>query len=152
MSSKIIAPIGANQDINHNGNPLDNSIINSYLLSPMALVTKTSQEEMLTPVKSWEIIGKIAGEDKKNEIYEKLSDSYTSIFDQKAKEISSFLIVKEIVGEEKIKDLTSKNPQLRKLGDFVYDRTPEPSPRNLQQQDQDAPKVNCLFSCFRRQL
>jgi len=66
------------------------------------------------------------------------------------------LIIKEIVGEEKIKDLTSKNPQLKELGDFVYDRAPEPSPRNLPQQDQDAPKVSCLnlfglFRCLRGQ-
>ena len=117
----------------------------------MALVTKLSEEEMLTNEKTWEIIGKNAGEDKKIEILEKLSESYSDTFDQKAKEIASFLIVKEIVGEEKIKDLTSKNPQLKELGDFVYDRTPEPSPRNLQQQDPDAPRVNCFFWCLRGQ-
>jgi hypothetical protein len=136
MSSKIIAPIGANQDINHHGQPLDNSIINSYLLSPMALVTKLSEEEMLTNEKSWEIIGKNAGEDKKNEILEKLSESYPDIeiFNQKAKEIASFLIIKTVVGAEKMKDLENKNPQLKELRDFVYGRVPEASPRNSQQQ------------------
>ena len=112
-----------------NFSPISNEIINSYSLSPMVLVKKLSEEAMLTPTKSWEIIGKIAGEDKKIEIYEKLSESYsdTSIFDQeanfdqKAKEIASFLIVKEIVGEEKIKDLTSKNTHLKKLGDIFLD-------------------------------
>ena len=68
------------------------------------------------------------------------------------------MIVKEIVGEEKIKDLTSKNPQLKELGDLAFERvpepSPEPSPRILQQQDSDAPRVSCLnlsslFSCFR---
>lgn len=133
-----------------NFSPINNAIIKSYSLSPMVLVKKLSEEEMLTPTKSWDVIGKIAGDDKKNEIFEKLSESYsdTTIFNQKAKEIASFLIVKKIVGEEKIKDLTSKNPQLKELGDFVYDRAPEPSPRNLQQQDPDAPRVSCFFSCL----
>ena len=68
----------------------------------MVLIKKLSEEAMLTPAKSWEVIGKIVGDDKKNEILEKLSDSYLdiTIFDQKAKEIASFLIVKEIVGRE----------------------------------------------------
>ena len=124
----------------------------------MALVTKLSEEKMLTPVKSWEIIGKIAEDDKKNEILEKLSESYsdTSIFDQKAKEIASFLIVKEIVGEEKIRDLTSKNPQLRELGDLACEIFPVTSPRNLQQRDSDDLSVSCfnlsaVFRCLRRQ-
>jgi hypothetical protein len=152
-----------------NFNPINNAIIKSYYLSPMALVTKTSQEEMLTNQKTWEIIGKIAGDDKKIEIYDKLSESYsdTTIFNQKAKEIASFLIVKEIVGEEKIRDLTSKNPQLKKLGDFVLDlgvedisqssqgsqqdvSSPQSSPR-VQEDGSPAPRVNCLnlFSLIR---
>jgi hypothetical protein len=48
-----------------NFSPISNRIINSYLLSPMALVTKLSEETMLTNQKNWEIIGKNAGEDKK---------------------------------------------------------------------------------------
>jgi hypothetical protein len=60
------------------------------------------------------------------------------------------LIIKTVVGEEKMTDLESKNPQLKELGNFIYDRAPEPSPRILQQGDQDAPRVNCLaFRCFR---
>jgi hypothetical protein len=38
------------------------------------------------------------------------------------------LIIKEIVGEEKMEDLESKNPQLKELGNLIYDRAPEPSP------------------------
>jgi nucleoside-diphosphate-sugar epimerase len=63
--------------------------------------------------------------------------------------------VKKVIGEEKMEDLESKNPQLKELGDFVYDRAPEPSPRTLQQGDQDAPRVSCfnlsalLFGCAR---
>ena len=112
-----------------NFSPINNEIINSYLLSPMALVKITSEEEMLANQKTWEIIGKNAGEDKKNEIYEKLSDSYPDIkiFNQKAKEIASFLIVKNVVGEEKMTGLENKNPQLKKLGDLVYGRVQEAS-------------------------
>ena len=131
----------------------------------MVLVAKLSEEKMLTPVKSWEIIGKIAEDDKKNEILDKLSESYsdTSIFDQKAKEIASFLIVKEIVGEEKIKDLTSKNPQLKELGDISQSSqgsqqdvsSPQSSPR-VQEDGSPAPRVGCFklssfFSCLRGQ-
>ena len=129
----------------------------------MALVTKLSEEEMLTNEKTWEIIGKNAGEDKKIEILEKLSESYSDTFDQKAKEIASFLIVKEIVGEEKIKDLTSKNPQLKELGDISQSSqgsqqdvsSPQSSPR-VQEDGSPAPRVGCFklssfFSCLRGQ-
>jgi hypothetical protein len=124
----------------------------------MALVTKLSEVTMLTNPKTWEIIGKNAGEDIKIGLYDKLMELYpnnTTIFDQKAKEIASFLIIKTVVGEVKMTGLESKNPQLKELGDFVYDRAPEPSPRTLQQGDQDAPRVSCfnlsalLFGCAR---
>ena len=133
-----------------NFNPINNAIIKSYYLSPMALVTKTSQETMLTPIKSWEIIGKIAGDDKKKKILEKLSESCsdTTIFNQTAKEIASFLIIKEIVGEEKMTDLESKNPKFKELGNLIYDRAPQNSPRNLPPQDQDATRVSCLNLSF----
>ena len=133
MSSKIIAPIGANQDINHHGQPLDNLIIKSYYVSPSALIEQLSKEEMLTNAKTWEIIGKIVGEDEKNEILEKLEKLYDSypdieIFNKKAKEIASYLIVKKVIGEEKMTDLENKNPQLKELRNLIYDRAPEPSP------------------------
>ena len=76
------------------------------------------------------------------------------------------MIVKGIVGEEKMTDLESKNPQLKELGDFVYGRvqeasiadsppssprsrdgSPQPSPRSRD----DSPEVigrGCFF-CVR---
>jgi hypothetical protein len=39
------------------------------------------------------------------------------------------LIVKNVVGEEKMTDLESKNPKLKELRDLVC-RSPEPSPRS----------------------
>jgi hypothetical protein len=117
-----------------NFSPISNRIINSYLLSPMALVTKLSEETMLTNEKTWEIIGKNFEEDKKialNDKLIKLYSSNTNFFDQKAKEIASFFMIKEIVGKEKMKDLESKNPQLKELGDFIYERAPDSSPRSI---------------------
>ena len=147
MSSKIISSIGNNQDINHgqdvgnDGKPLDSEIIKAYLLSPMALIEKLSKEEMLTPAKTWEIIQKNPGDN--HEIIYRLTEKYTEIkesnieefkigdFNKKAKEIASYLIIKNVVGEEKITDLESKNPQLKELGDLIYGRVPEPSPSSI---------------------
>jgi hypothetical protein len=112
-----------------NFSPINNEIINSYSLSPMALVKKLSEETMLTNSKSWEIIGKNLGDD--YELIGRLSKAYTktSEFNQKAIEVASYLIVKNVVGEEKMTGLESKNPQLKELGDLVC-RSPEPSPRS----------------------
>ena len=109
-----------------NFSPINNAIIKSYSLSPMILIKKLSEETILTTTKSWEIIGKIAGDDKKNEILEKLFESYpdSAIFDQKTKEIASYFIVKKVYGEEKIRDLESRNPQLKELGYLVFERKP----------------------------
>jgi DNA-binding transcriptional ArsR family regulator len=98
----------------------------------MALVTKLSEEEMLTNPKTWEIIGKNLGDDERGKIMERLVEKYpeTSEFNQKAREIASFLMIKNVVGEVKMTDLESKNPQLKELGDFVYGRAPETSPRS----------------------
>ncbi len=132
MSSKIIAPIGANQDITHHGQPLDNEIIKPYSLSPMALIEKLSKEEMLTPAKTSEIIQKNLRDDEKYEIMERLVEKNPNDniedFNQKAKKIASYLIIKNVVGEEKMTDLENKNPHLKALGDLIYDRVPEPSP------------------------
>jgi hypothetical protein len=153
-----------------NFNPINNEIIKAYSLSPMALIEKLSKEEMLTSAKAWEIFQKNLGDN--HEIIERLSEKYPVIeeskiedFNKKAKEIASYLIVKNVVGEEKMTDLESKNPQLKELGDFIYgevreasivDRapaSPHPSPRILQQ-DRDVTTVSCfnlsgLFNCFR---
>ncbi len=144
-----------------NFSPINNAIINSYSLSPMALVKKLSEETMLTSIKSWEIIGKIAGDDKKNEISDKLLElcpNDTAIFDQKAKEIASYFIVKKTFGEEKIKDLESKNPQLIELGDLAV--SPEPSRESSRESSREpspepspelSPRGGCFrFSCLRR--
>jgi hypothetical protein len=95
----------------------------------MVFVTKLSEEEMLNNKKSWEIIGKNLGDD--HQIIDRLGKAYTetSEFNQKAKEIASYLIIKKVVGEQKMTDLESKNPQLKELGDLVC-RSPEPSPRS----------------------
>ncbi len=95
----------------------------------MVFVTKLSEEEMLNNKKSWEIIGKNLGDD--YELIDRLGKAYTETleFNQKAKEIASYLIVKKVIGEEKMTDLESKNPQLKELGDLVC-RSPEPSPRS----------------------
>ena len=139
-----------------NFSPISDEIIKSYSLSPMALIKKLSEEEMMTDQKTWDIIGKIAGDDK-DEILERLVETYTVLpeFNQKAKEIASYLIIKNVVGEPKIKDLESKNPQLKELGDLIYGRAPKTSPRILQQQDQNAPQARCfnlsgLLNCLRR--
>jgi hypothetical protein len=130
-SSKIIASIGANQGITHDGPPLNNAIINSYYASPSLLLKQITQEEMLTPEKSWEIIGKIVGDENKDALFEKLLESYPDLitFNQKAKEITSYLIIKTVVGEEKMKDLESKNTQFKELGDFI----PDPKPNSQTQ-------------------
>jgi DNA-binding Xre family transcriptional regulator len=114
-----------------NFSPINNVIINSYLLSPMALVKIISEQEMLTNSKTWEIIQKNLGDDERGKIMERLVEKYpeTSEFNQKAKEIVSFLMIKNVVGEVKMTDLESKNPQLKELGDLVC-RSPEPSPRS----------------------
>jgi hypothetical protein len=125
-----------------NFSPISNRIINSYLLSPMALVTKLSEETMLTNEKTWEIIGKNVEEDKKialNDKLIKLYSSNTNFFDQKAKEIASFFMIKEIVGKEKMKDLESKNPQLKEMGDFIYERAPDSSPRSRRPASSEPP-------------
>jgi len=114
-----------------NFSPLNNDTINSYSLSPIVLVKKLSQEEMLASTKSWEIIGKSVGDDKKNEIYQKLADDNIETLDQKAKEIASFLIVKNVVGEQKMSDLQSKNPQLKELGNLIDVSTPRASPQSI---------------------
>jgi hypothetical protein len=118
-----------------NSGPIDNKVIKSYLLSPMALVKKLSKEEMLTSAKSWDIIGKNTRDDyhliERLEVYKDTSESK---YNKKTKKIASFLIIKEIVGEEKMLDLVHKNPQLKELRDFIYGRVSEPLP-SLQQSD-----------------
>ena len=68
--------------------------------------------------------------DKKNEIYQKLANDNIETLDQKAKEIASFLIVKNVVGEQKMSDLQSKNPQLKELGNLIDVSTPRASPQS----------------------
>jgi hypothetical protein len=51
------------------------------------------------------------------------------MFDRRAKEITSFLIIEQVAGKEEMLKLESKNPQLKELGDFIYDRRPQLSPR-----------------------
>jgi len=143
-----------------NFDPLNSDVVRSYLLSPMALVKKLSEEKMLTNQISWDIIGKIAGEDKRDAIADGLkpySDN-TEMYNKKAKEIVSFLIIEQVVGKEEMSKLESKNPQLKELGGLIYNRpqqesSPQP-PQIAQQDDPPATRVGCInfssiFSCLR---
>ncbi len=144
-------------DITHAGSPVNNSIIKSYLLSPMRLVEKLSQEESLNINKASEIIEANINRDDFERMLVRLQEKTDEMsveaggefLNQKAKEIASYLIVKKVFGEEKIKDLTSKNPQLRELGDFVYDRALNASPEASPQLSQQASSRGGCFSCFR---
>ena len=137
---KIFSVIGASQDITHDGPPLNNSTIKSYSLSPMALIEKITQEEMLNTITVTEIIDKNIGNEGKLKLFERFfeKDSYQSLstedggklMDKETKEIASYLIIKKAVGEEKMTELENKNPKLKELGDFIYDRRPQLSPRD----------------------
>jgi hypothetical protein len=136
---KIFSVIGASQDITHEGPPLNNRVIKSYSLSPMALIEKITQEEMLKNTTVTEILDKNIGEEGKQKLLERLGDKdiYKSLstedggklIDKETKEIASYLIIKKVVGDEKMTELENKNPKLKEIGDFIYDRRPQLSPR-----------------------
>ena len=136
--TKIFSAIGAGQDITHEGPPLDNRVIKSYSLSPMALIEKITQEEMLNSITTTKIIDKNIGEEGKLKLLERLDekDSYEllliedggKLMDKEMKEIAGYFITKKVVGEEKMKELESKNPKLKEIGDFIY-KSPQTSPK-----------------------
>jgi hypothetical protein len=138
--------------------PFDNKEINSCYLSPMLLISKLAEEESLVPIKSWEIIknnmgrafvGQLSqseslnfedswaiirnnfGDEMASELLEKLMEEIKEPekIDQKSKEIASYFIVKMIVGDDKMQDLESKNPQLKTLRNLIYDRGSKLSPQ-----------------------
>lgn len=114
-----------------NFNPIDNTRIKSYFLSPMALIEKITQEEILGG-ESWKIIGKNMGDENAIELSIKLEktnggDKLKS--SQESKEIASYFIIKEVVGEEKMTELENKNPKLKEIKDFIY-KSPQTSPEN----------------------
>jgi hypothetical protein len=138
--------------------PFDNKEINLYYLSPMLLISKLAEEESLVPIKSWEIIkdnmgrafvGQLSqseslnlqdswaiirnnfGDEMASELLEKMMEEIKEPekIDQKSREIASYFIVKMIVGEDKMQDLESKNPQLKTLRNLIFDRVSEPSPQ-----------------------
>ena len=135
--TNIFSAIADGQDITHHGSSVNNSIIKSYFLSPMRLIEKLSNEERLNGQKATDIIKKNIGENKFKNLHERLNrelDSNLSledegkIMEQKIKEIASYLIVKKVFGEEKIRDLESRNPQLKELGKAI-ELSGEPSPK-----------------------
>jgi hypothetical protein len=124
----------------------------------MLLISKLAEEESLVPIKSWEIIknnmgrafvGQLSqseslnfedswaiirnnfGDEMASELLEKLMEEIKEPekIDQKSKEIASYFIVKMIVGDDKMQDLESKNPQLKTLRNLIYDRGSKLSPQ-----------------------
>ena len=66
----------------------------------------------------------------KKDSYQSLStEDEGKLMDKETKEIASYFIVKEAVGEEKMIELENKNPKLKEMGNFIYDRRPQLSPR-----------------------
>lgn len=104
--------------------PFDNKEINLYYLSPMSLISKLAEEESLSIEKSWAIITRNFGNEGAQELLEKMMEETqeSEKIDQKTKEIASYLIVKMIIGENKIQDLESKDPQLKRLSDIAHNR------------------------------
>jgi hypothetical protein len=114
-----------------NFDPIESTVIRSYSLSPMALFNKITQEEVLKE-ESWKIIGNNIGMDEVIALDKKLQEANGGDrlkISQESKKIASYFIVKEVVGDEKMTELENKNPKLKELGDFIYDRRPQLSPR-----------------------
>jgi hypothetical protein len=114
-----------------NFDPIESTVIRSYSLSPMALFNKITQEEVLKE-ESWKIIGNNIEMDEVIALDNKLQEANGGDrlkISQESKKIASYFIVKEVVGDEKMKELENKNPELKELGDFIYNRRPQLSPR-----------------------
>ena len=112
-------PLGSTEPVS----PTDHGETRSYLLSPIALVKKLS-EKILEPD---DIIKEEFEETKKQDLIMRIREEFPIDSDQKLKEIASYLIIKKIVKKEKIDDLESKIPELRKLSHLI-DRTPSADP------------------------
>jgi hypothetical protein len=119
----------------------------------MRLIEKLSNEERLNGQKATDIIKKNIGENKFKNLHERLNGELDSnlsvedggkIMEQKIKEIASYLIVKKVLGEEKIRDLESRNPQLKELGNAIEllgELSGEPSPEIEQGRVQPSSKI-----------
>ena len=118
-------------------NPMDNDVIRSYHLSPMVFFNNLLQESILNNQKSWKIIQEKLGDDEGIELSSKISEEVEGNNDKiniKAKEIASYLIMKEFVGEDKMRDLESKNPELKALKDYVFIQSRPNSPQPISAQ------------------
>jgi hypothetical protein len=70
--------------------------------------------------------------------------------DQKSKEIASYFIVKMIVGEDKMQDLESKNPQLKTLRNLIYNRGSKLSPQTSANDNEEDFLINPLQEMMRQ--
>jgi hypothetical protein len=130
--------INSGEDImNDEFGPMDNCVIRSYYLLPIVLFENLVEENILNNQKSWEIIQKNLGTEERNRLYEKIFEEAKGddvLVDEKAKKIASYLLINEVVGVDKMQDLESENPQLKMLGNLIYDRvsklSPQPSARD----------------------
>lgn len=119
--------------INHHGEdimfrveaPFDNKEINLYYLSPTQLISKLAKEESLTVEKSWAIIRRNIGDEVAMELMGKMMEETqeSEKIDQKTKEIASYFVVNMVVDENKMQDLQSKDPQLKKLSDIAHNQS-----------------------------
>jgi len=112
-------PLGSTEPVS----PTDHDETRSYLLSPTALVKKLS-EKILEP---HDVIKEEFEEAKKQDLIMRIREEFPIDSEQKLKEIASYLIIKKIVKKEKIDDLESKIPELRKLSHLI-DITPSSDP------------------------